>query len=51
MIINLNNYIYLSILFLFVTLMFLYKLLRQKRRSEVNIHKMIKELEAKLIKV
>jgi len=51
MIFNLNNYLYLSILILLVTLIISFRLLRQKRRSEVSILKMIKELEDKLIKI
>ncbi len=50
MFIYLNNYFSITILFIVIYIV-LYKLIRQRRRLEVNILKMIKELEDKLIKI
>ncbi len=51
MIFYLNNSFYLSIMFFIVTLVISYRYLRQRRRSEVNILKMIKKVEDKLIEI
>ena len=47
----LNNYFYISLLTIAISFFIIHKLIRQRRRSQVNILKLIKELEDKLIKI
>ncbi len=47
----LNNNLYVYSLIIFLSFILLIGIMRKRRRSEVNIRKLIKELEDKLIKI
>ena len=51
MIDNLNNLFYISLPIIFICFLFSYRFLMQRRKSEGNILKMIKEVEDKLIEI